>query len=386
MELNFNSIPNEPPKNQPSLKTFNVGYTINRIDTRENVEVETKKDEWINWGNINNDYPQFLLKLKAGSPVFSVCVDSKTNMTIGDGVEIEGLGNVLVNKYETLSELYYKLVYDYWIFGGWAVETIPTRDGSGIESIYHVPYQNIRVGKDMDDDKHEREIDWFYYSEQWGERYYQKRKVVKFHGLDLTRREGRQLFYWKNYVPSTNKHYPETPYQSGVDAIVLEAEVMAFHKKNIAGSLMPNLFVSLIGDPTPTERQAIYEELIASYQGKDGQKLMLAFSNNAEERPVIEPINNNGNDTFYTEVLQMAVQSILTANQISSPLLLGIQTFGSNPFSQNAQELVVAQKHMLEYVIKPATKKINMALEGILALKYNRPIKLINNFATPNFE
>ena len=96
--------------------------------------------------------------------------------------------------------------------------------------------------------------------------------------------------------------------------------------------------------------------------------------------------SNGGNDTFYTEVLQMAVQSILTANQISSPLLLGIQTFGSNPFSQNAQELVVAQKHMIEYVIKPAVKKINMGLENILALKYNRPVKLINNFATPNFE
>lgn len=384
MDLNINPIQNTPVA--PSFKTFNINYTINRIDTRENVEVETKKDEWINWGNINNDYPQFLLKLKSGSPVFSVCVDSKTNMTIGDGVELEGLGNVLVNKYETLSELYYKLVYDYWIFGGWAIETIPTRDNSGIESIYHLPYQNIRIGKDYDDDKHDREMDWFYYSEDWGERYYQRKKIIKMHGMDLSRREGRQIFYWKNYVPSTNRHYPETPYQSGINAIVLEAEVFDFHKRNIAGSLMPNLFVSLIGDPSPTEKEAIYEELLASYQGKMGQKVMLAFSNNAEERPVIEPISNNGNDTFYTEVLQMAVQSILTANQISSPLLLGIQTFGSNPFSQNAQELVVAQKHMIEYVIKPAVKKINTALEGVLSLKYNRPVKIINKFSEPNFQ
>jgi hypothetical protein len=148
---------------------------------------------------------------------------------------------------------------------------------------------------------------------------------------------------------------------------------------------MPNLFVSLIGDPTPEEKELVYEELLRSYQGKNGQKVMLSFSNTTEERPQIQTISNQANDTFYTEVLQMCVQSILTSNQISSPLLLGIQTFGSNPFSQNADELVVATKHMTEMVIKPALKKMNISLENVLSLKYNRPVKIVNKLITPNF-
>jgi hypothetical protein len=112
---------------------------------------------------------------------------------------------------------------------------------------------------------------------------------------------------------------------------------------------------------------------------------MLAFSNTAEERPEIQTIQNQANDTFYTEVLQMCIQSILTANQISSPLLLGIQTFGSNPFSQNADELVVATKHMLAMVIEPALKKLNMGLQNVLALKYNQPVKIVNKLVVPNF-
>jgi hypothetical protein len=64
---------------------------------------------------------------------------------------------------------------------------------------------------------------------------------------------------------------------------------------------------------------------------------------------------------------------------------LGIQTFGSNPFSQNADELVVATKHMTEMVIKPALKKMNISLENVLALKYNRPVKIVNKLITPNF-
>lgn len=369
-----------------NLKSFTIDYRINRLDVRENMEVEVKNKPWIMWGNVNNDYPQFLLQVKENSPVLSVCIDSKVNMSIGDGVEIEGLGNVMVNKYETLSELYYKLVYDFWIFGGWACETIPNRDFSGIESIYHLPFQNIRVGK-KDYDAHDREMDWFYYSTLWQIPNQSNKKITKFHGLDLDRRgEARQIYYWKQYSPSDNEHYPITPFQSGVNAAVLEAEIFDWHKRNIATSLMPNLFVSLIGSPTPEEKELVYDELLRSYQGKTGQKVMLAFSDTPEGRPEIQTISNTGNDSFYTEVLQMCIQSILTANQISSPLLLGIQTFGSNPFSQNSQELVVATKHMMEMVIKPGLKKVNMALEGLLALKYGRPVKIINKLVIPDFE
>jgi hypothetical protein len=374
------------PESNLNLKSFTIDYRINRLDVRENMEVEVKNKPWIMWGNVNNDYPQFLLQVKENSPVLSVCIDSKVNMSIGDGVEIEGLGNVMVNKYETLSELYYKLVYDFWIFGGWATETIPNRDFSGIESIYHLPFQNIRVGK-KDYDAHDREMDWFYYSTLWQIPNQSNKKITKFHGLDLDRRgEARQIYYWKQYSPSDNEHYPITPFQSGVNAAVLEAEIFDWHKRNIATSLMPNLFVSLIGSPTPEEKELVYDELLRSYQGKTGQKVMLAFSDTPEGRPEIQTISNTGNDSFYTEVLQMCIQSILTANQISSPLLLGIQTFGSNPFSQNSQELVVATKHMMEMVIKPGLKKVNMALEGLLALKYGRPVKIINKLVIPDFE
>jgi hypothetical protein len=367
-------------KPQPKIHSFNIDYLINRLDTRENREATIRSKPWVLWGE-KNDYPQFLLQSKNNSPTMSVCIEAKTNMSVGEGVEIEGLGNVLVNRYETISELYYKVLYDVWLFGGFTLEVIPSRDGTKVESIYHIPFQNIRVGKD-EDDKHDRELDWFYHCDDW-QNLGQNRYITKFHGLDLERRDARQLYYWKNYTPTTNRHYPLTPYQSGINACVLEAEIFAFHKTNLASSLMPNLFVSLIGDPTPEEKLETYEELIRSYQGKNGQKLMLAFSNSADERPVIEAISNGGNDTFYTEVLNMCVQSILSSMQVSSPLLIGIQSFSSSPFSQNADELKVAWKHMMEITIKPMIKKVNMGLENILALKYDRPVKLINNLTTP---
>jgi hypothetical protein len=149
---------------------------------------------------------------------------------------------------------------------------------------------------------------------------------------------------------------------------------------------MPSLSVALVGDPTPEEKEEIYNDLLQSYMGKTGSKLMLSFSNSADERPIIETINNNGNDGYYLEVLQMATQSILSAFKISSPLLIGIHSFSSNPFSQNADELQVATAHMMEFVIKPQLKKFNQGLEQLLALKFNQPVKIINKFNSYNLK
>ena len=38
---------------------------------------------------------------------------------------------------------------------------------------------------------------------------------------------------------------------------------------------------------------------------------------------------------------------------------------------------------MMEITIKPMVKKVNMGLENILALKYDRPVKIINNYKAP---
>jgi hypothetical protein len=365
---------------QPKIHSFNVDYQINRLDTRENREATERSKPWVLWG-LRNDYPQFLLQVKENSPTMSVAIDAKVNMTYGDGVEIEDLGNVMVNKYETISELYYKIFYDIWLFGGYSLETIKSRDGSRIESIYHIPFQDVRVGK-YDVDIHNRENGTFYFCEDW-QNTNQRRLVVKFQSLNMESREGREMVYWKDYTPTMNRHYPLTPYQSSINSCVLEAEVYEFHKTNLSASLMPNLFVSLIGDPTPEEKLETYEELVRSYQGKQGQKLMLAFSNSSEERPVIEAISNTGNDTFYTEILQMCVQAILTGQQIASPLLVGISTLNNSAFSQNAEEINVAWNLMMETTIKPMVRKANSSIENILALKYDRPIKLINKFRNP---
>lgn len=365
--------------NNPQKSTFNA-YNLApgdmyRLDIRENVERHIKKDDWLWWGDMN-DYPQFVLELMEKSATLAVCLNSKITISFGKGVELEGMGNSMVNRYESISELYYKLLADVWIFGGFACEIIWSKDGNNIESIYHLPFQNLRVKKPLED-QHERETECYYYCENWKA----SRKIItRFDALNPVDRSGRQIYYWKNYTPSNNRFYPLLPWQAGVNSAVLESEIWDFHKTNLSTSLLPNLNVSLIGSPTPQEKEEIYEELVRSYSGKWGQKLMLSFSDSPETRPVIETISNSANSSLYIDVLSLAQSSTISANQISSPLLIGAHIGIANGFSSNADEIKTATQHLVDFVIRPQIEKMNMGLENVLALKYNKPINIINFF------
>jgi len=72
-------------------------FNIDNIQIKPNREIKNKRYDYIWWGE-DNLYPQYLLELKENSPIHSVAADSTVTMCFGKGIEIEGLGNVLINK------------------------------------------------------------------------------------------------------------------------------------------------------------------------------------------------------------------------------------------------------------------------------------------------
>ena len=352
------------------LQTFNISQN----SLVRNEEKDYKNKDYYLWGR-KNQYPQFLLDLKENSPIHSVACDMTVSMSYGEGVEIEGLGNVLVNPTESLSSLYYKILYSFYLFGGYGLEVIWNRERTAIAGYYFIPFQNIRVGKMNIDDMHPTR---FYVCEDWNDT--RNNPVIEYGNVDPDNKGQRQLFYWTRYVPSNNKVYPLVPYQSGINSIILEGDIFSWHRKSLDSNLTPQLFVQLFGNPTPQERETIKKQLIDAYTGEDGQKLVLGFASSPEEAAQITPIQSTVGDNYYVDILSYASQSVLTAWQISSPLLLGIHSFSTNAFSQNADEMQVATQHMMNYTIKPKLKELNMSLQDILMLKYNQPVTLVNNF------
>jgi len=349
-------------------------FNISRSNLVRNEEKDYRNKDYYLWGR-KNDYPQFLLDLKENSPIHSVACDMTVSMSYGDGVDIEGLGNVLVNKTESLSTLYYKILYSFYLFGGYALEVIWNRERTAIAGYYFIPFQNVRVGKMGLDDMYPTR---FYVCENWQDT--RNNPIIEYGSVDPDEKGQRQMYYWTRYIPSNNKVYPVVPYQSGINSIILEGDIFSYHRKALDSNLTPQLFVQLFGNPTPSEREAIKQQLIEAYTGEDGQKLMLGFASSPEEAAQITPIQSTVGDNYYVDILSYASQSVLTAWQIASPKLLSIHSFSSDAFSQNAEEIKVATQHQINYTIRPKLKELNMGLEDILSLKYNQDVTLINKF------
>lgn len=355
-----------------NLEAFNISnHSIVR-----NEEMDNKRYDYYLWGR-KNDYPQFLLDLKENSPIHSVACDMTVSMSYGDGVEIEGLGNVMVNQNQSLSTLYYKLLYDFYLFGGFCCEVIWNRERTAVAGFYHVPFQNVRVGRMSNDMMFPEQ---FYTCDDWTD--LRNNHITQYGSVNPDIKEQRQMFYWTRYVPSNNKVYPLVPYTSGINSIILEGDIFSWHRKALDSNLTPQLFVQLFGNPTAEEREEIKQQLMDVYQGEDGSKLMLGFASSPDEAAQITPIQSTVGDNYYVDILSYASQSVLTAWQITSPLLLGIHSFSSNPFSQNSDEIKVATDHMMNYTIKPKLREMNTALEDMLQFKYLQDVTLINNFST----
>jgi hypothetical protein len=137
---------------------------------------------------------------------------------------------------------------------------------------------------------------------------------------------------------------------------------------NIKNGLAPSIAITTFTNGTDDDRRSIENQLRLQYQGSSqaGQMFYMDVAS-IEEKPIIEPIPQNGADGYYVAINDMVVQKILTAHRITSPMLLGIKTEGQ---LGGATEMLDAYHLFLNMVIKPYQQDILGVFEEVLELKY----------------
>ena len=179
--------------------------------------------------------------------------------------------------------------------------------------------------------------------------------------------EPAQLLYHKPYHP-LQKYYPLPAYVGALKVVELDTEVDNFHINNIKNGLAPSLAITTFTNGTDEDRRSIENQLRLQYQGSSQAGQMFYMDvDSIENKPIIEPIPQNGADGYYTALNDMVVQKILTAHRITSPMLLGIKTEGQ---LGGSQEMLDAYTLFLNMVIKPLQQDILSVFEEVLELKY----------------
>lgn len=324
-----------------------------------------RNQNWVSFGE-QNDYPQFLTELYNKSSINRTCINSTAMAVSGEGLKTEdpNLEYVLnrANDEEGWNDLWYKLVLDNTIYGGFALQVIWNKAGDAIHSMYHIPFADIRSGDFEEDGK----ICWYYYSSNWQK--WKKHKPIAYHTFDPDRATEypSQILYYYNYSPG-NRYYPLAPYSGSLKDISVDIQTSQFHLSNLENGLAPSLWINFNGGiPDPERQRALYSEIADSFSGvMNSGKFFLTFSNNKEEAPVITPLEAQ-NDDYYLVLDKRIKESILSGHRITSPLLLGLYHEGGSGLGSNKDEILTAYAHYKATVVNPEVKWLLKAMDRLM--------------------
>ena len=337
----------------------------------------TKQDPWVRYGETNNLYSSFQVYYQ-NVPIHRACLQSKIFGIQGKSLITEDPTHqdliMSANPYEDLYSLYKKMVKDYVVLGSFGLQVIRSNDG-GIAHFYHSPVDKWRSGKAGEDDI----VREYYFSENWERSREPRFKPKRVSGFSMMNTEDPvQFYYYRDYEPNGTFYYGFPSYISAVPSLQLSVEVINHHLTSIQGNLTPSMALSLVGEvPPPEERQEILEKLKTLYGGTNGQRFFLNFIESNEQKPQVDIITPVTSDGLYNNINSQITQNVITAHQITSPLLLGIRELGGNGLGNNKDEILISYNHFINTSCKPIQRIILSELERMIFLKTKTKVKLI---------
>jgi hypothetical protein len=145
------------------------------------------------------------------------------------------------------------------------------------------------------------------------------------------------------------------------------------------------------GVPSEEERRQIEMQIANKFSGTNNAgKFILAFNDNAESKATLETVQLSDAHNQYQFLSNEAMQKLMVAHRITSPMLLGIKD--NTGFGNNADELKTASILFENIVIKPIQEMLLDGFERIL--NYNdirlnlyfktlQPLEFSNEIETP---
>jgi len=336
-----------------------------------------RNEPYVKYGETNNLYSTFQLYYQ-NVPVHRACLQSKISGVIGKSLTTEDPAHqeliMFANPTEDIYSLYKKIVKDYVVLGSFGLQVIRSNDG-GIAHFYHSPVDKWRSGKAGEDDI----VRDYYFSENWDRHRDNRYKPHRVAAFNMENKEDpRQFYYYKDYEPNAQFYYGYPQYISAVPSLQLATEVVNHHLSSIQSNLTPSMALSLVGEiPPATERQDIMDKLKNIYGGTNGQKFFLNFIESSEQKPQVDVITPTTTDGLYENITSQVTQNIITAHQITSPLLLGIREAGSTGLGSNKDEILISYNHFINTSCKPIQRIILGELERMIFLKTKTKVKLV---------
>jgi len=332
-----------------------------------------KNKDWVNYGE-DNCYPQYLVGLFNRSAKHNAILTAKQKYTYGRGLKIkENLITdqaikaqsflVRPNNFETLSDIFNKVVLDKRLYGGYALQIVWSKLSGKVAQCYHMDFAKVRSNVDNTS---------FYYSDNWED---YRPKVTEFDAFNPEKREGVQILYYREYRPNLAT-YPLPDYIGAIPYIESDVEVANFHRAN----LQNNFFFGGIlnfnnGIPTDEEQRALVRRINNKHGSTDNAgRWIINFSDGSDKAPNVISLQPSELDKQFDILNDTIQQEIFVAHRVTSPIFMGIRVEGQ---LGGRNEMIDAFKLFEQNEIKPDQNHFEELFNYIIGLNgINQPYEV----------
>ena len=319
---------------------------------------EERNKDWVSIGD-NNDYYQSLIDAYMDSTTNNAVINGVVNQIYGKGLDATDSAKK-PEQYAQMKSLVKphdlrNVCQDLKLLGEAAFQI--TYNGNKISAITHFPRETLRAEK-MND---KGEVKNYFYSADWT-KVDRNTKLKKFPVFGSGAQN--EIYIIKRYVTG---FYYYSPADYNTAYATLENEIACYLINDTQNGFSGTKVVNFNNGVPDREKQlAIKNDVMNKLTGSYGEKVIIAFNNNAESKTTVEDIPLNDAPAHYTYLSEECSRKIMLTHRVTSPLLLGLSS--ANGFSSNADEIENASRLFNNVVIQPYQNLLLDSLDAILAV------------------
>jgi hypothetical protein len=325
--------------------------------------VEQKNKDWVQYGDDNNYY-QYLIDLYHSSPTNNACIKGTVDQIFGKGLEVtkasRDLAGYIEFKKMFSADDIRAIAMDLKMLGQASFQLVKSKDRKKYVQAKHFPQQTLRPAKCNE----KGEIEKYYYCPDWAN-LKRGHNPIEFRAFGYDQNANECILTIKPY--STGSFYfAPVDYQGGTQYANLEAEISNFHINNIMNGLAPSMLINFNNGQPPAEVKDTVEAQIKQKFGgsSNAGRFIISWNDGADSKADITPVQLSDAHNQYQFLSGEAMQKIMVAHRVVSPMLLGIKD--NTGFGNNADEMKTASILFDNVVVRPFQRLIIDAVTKVL--------------------
>ena len=325
--------------------------------------VELKNKDWVQYG-IDNNYFNYIIDVNNNSTTNRAITIGVSNMIYGKGLAAHDASK-RPEQYAQMMSLFKKsdlrkFINDYKVLGMAAFQLV-YQDGR-VKEVHHFPMETLRAEKCND----EGEIEAWYYSNHW-DNLKPTEIPERIPAFGFGKDNGVEMYVLKPY--EAGKYYYSSPdWSSAMPYAVLEDEIGDYLINDCINGFSGTKVVNFNnGVPDPDKIQSIKSDVLNKLTGSRGEKVIVAFNNNAESKTTIDDIPLNDAPAHYQYLADECFRKLIVGHRVTSPMLLGIRE-GNDGLGNNAEEIKNATQLFDNIVIQCFQDQVIECIDAILSV------------------